>query len=407
MKIGIVIGSGFKELHGGTIRCFYLMKELIRRRYEITIIHGLEEDAADSAHRFGCNCVGVGLSTSRWQSSFRKMLNSISFIMKARKILSNFDFDVLFGINVVHAIPVVWQKKAESAIIYVDRFSDLFVSEQSYYFLAYPVWRIIRWIENWTIKRARRVAMITETMKQMIKKRFSQKIVVIPDGADTRIFSPGVNPERIKREYGIGAEPIIGYQGGIGRHDGVQFLAMAAPFVLKEVPEARFLIAGKGEYLSHIKKIIEENGTQDHFIFTGWLDYYRIPEVLAATTVTVVPMPEVAYCRAVITFRLLEALASGTPLVVSDLPGVREIVDESMVTFTKVENPRTFADDIIKVLRMDKERIKSMAAKGRQRVEKLDWRKIAELDADFIEGKDVSEKVKHLYIVKRNFQIAG
>jgi len=231
----------------------------------------------------------------------------------------------------------------------------------------------------------------------MIRKPFSQKIVVIPDGADTQIFSPDVNANDVKRKYGIGDEPIIGYQGGITPHDGVQFLAMAAPFVLKEVPEARFLIAGKGEYLSHIRKIIEKNGTRDHFVFTGWLDYYRIPEVLAATTVSVIPMPDVAYCRAVITLRLLEALASGTPLVVNDLPGVREIVDETMVTFTKVENPRRFAQDIIKVLRMHREKIESMMAKERQRVEKLDWRKIAMVDADFIEGKDISEKVKYLF----------
>lgn len=397
MKIGIVIAIGFKELHGGNIRCFYLVKELVRRKHEITIFHGVTKDAKDSSKRFGCNCVGVGRSTSRWQSNFRKILNNFTFILKTKKFLKNFDLDVLFGTNVVYSIPIVWQKGAKSVLLYTDMFSDLFEFDQSCHFLSYPISRVIRWIENWTIRKADRVMMITETMKSMIRKPFSQKIVVIPDGADTQIFSPDVNANDVKRKYGIGDEPIIGYQGGITPHDGVQFLAMAAPFVLKEVPEARFLIAGKGEYLSHIRKIIEKNGTRDHFVFTGWLDYYRIPEVLAATTVSVIPMPDVAYCRAVITLRLLEALASGTPLVVNDLPGVREIVDETMVTFTKVENPRRFAQDIIKVLRMHREKIESMMAKERQRVEKLDWRKIAMVDADFIEGKDISEKVKYLF----------
>lgn len=397
MKIGIIIAIGFRELHGGNIRCFYLVKELVRRKHEITVFHGVTEDAKDSSRRFGCNCVGVGRSTSRWQSNFRKMLNSLYFILKMKKILKNFDFDVLFGINVVHSIPIVWQKEAKSAILYVDMFSDLFEAEQRYHFLGYPVSRIIRWIENWTIRRADRVMMITETMKSMIRKPFSQKIVVIPDGADTEIFTPGRNANDIKRKYGIGDEPIIGYQGGISRHEGLQFLAMAAPFVLDEIPDARFLISGKGEYLSEIKKIVERNGTQDHFIFTGWLDYYRIPEILTATTVSVVPMPDIPFSRAIISFKLLEGLASGTPLVVSDLPGVRGIVDETMVTFTQVENPRRFAQDIIKVLHMDKEKIKLMTAKGRRRVEKLDWRKIAMVDADFIEGKDISEKVKYLF----------
>lgn len=52
--------------------------------------------------------------------------------------------------------------------------------------------------------------MITETMENMIRKSFSQKIVVIPDGADMEIFTPGVNANDIKRKYGIGNEPVRG-----------------------------------------------------------------------------------------------------------------------------------------------------------------------------------------------------
>ncbi|MFB0526579.1 MAG: glycosyltransferase family 4 protein [bacterium] len=397
MKIGIIITAGFRELHGGNIRCFYLIKELIQRKYQIVIFHASNEDAEDSHIRFGCKCVGVGGAPSRWQSNFRKLFNNSFFVLKTIRILKNFDLDVVFGINIMHAIPVVWQKKAKSVLLYVDLLSDLFEYENSNHPLGYPISRIIGILENWTIKKADRVMMITETMKSMIRKPFSQKIVVVPDGADTEIFSPGVSAKDIKRKYGIRDEPIIGYQGGISCHEGLQFLAMAAPFVLNEIPDGRFLISGKGEYLSEIKKIIKRNGTQDHFIFTGWLDYYSIPEILAATTVSVVPMPDIPFSRTIISFKLLEGLASSTPLVVNDLPGVREIVDESMVIFTEVENPRRFAHDIIKVLRMDKEKIDSMTEKGRQRVEKLDWRKIAMLDADFIEGKDISEKVKYLF----------
>ena len=397
MKIGIISAAGFKELHGGNIRYFYLIKELIQRKHQIIIFHASNKDAEDSYRRFYCKCVGVGSAPSRWQSNFRKLLNNFFFSLKTIKILKNFDLDVVFGINLMHALPVVWQKKGESVLLYVDLLSDLFEYENSKHPLGYPISRIIKILEIWSIKKADRVMMITEAMKNMIRKPFSQKIVVIPDGADTEIFSSHVSANDIKRKHGIGDEPIIGYQGGISLHEGVHFLAMAAPFVLDEIPEARFLISGKGEYLSEIRKIIEKNRTQDHFIFTGWLDYYKIPEILAATTVSVVPMPDMPFSRAIISFKLLEGLASGTPLVVNDLPGVREIVDETMVTFTEVEDPRRFADDIIKVLRMDKERVLSMTTKGRRRVEKLDWRKIAVLDADFIEGKDVSEKLHYLF----------
>jgi glycosyltransferase involved in cell wall biosynthesis len=249
------------------------------------------------------------------------------------------------------------------------------------------IFRITRRLEEATLEEATRIAMITKTMMNMVDARHHHKITLISDGADTEMFHPRVDPSRIKDEYGIDNEPVIGYQGGIEPFDGLQFLAEAAPYVVKEVPNVRFLIAGQGTYLNKVKDIIKKNGTSDRFIFIGWIDYKRVPEVLRATTVSVVPIPDCPAMRPLLTFRLLEAMASGTPVVINDLPGAKELVNEEMSFFTRVEDPQKFAGTLTQAIRTDKRRLREMAEAARKRIEPLDWRRIGCLDADFVEGE--------------------
>ena len=393
MRIGIINDIGFKQLHGGNLRVFFLIKELLRRGHEITIIHGSDDDAKDSSIRFGCRTLSIGASISRWKSSRNKLVSYSSFALRARQVLKKLDVDAFFGVNLIHALPIVNQKHAKSVILYVDLWSDFYEYDQQGELLCYPISKITRFMEEQTIRKADQVMMITKTMKSMVRKPYSDKIVVVPDGADTEMFAQSVDSTAIKREYGIADEPIIGYQGGIAPHEGLQFLAKAAPLILKKVPEARFLIAGSGSYLDTVQNIVKENNTEKSFIFTGWIDYSRMPEILAATDVSVVPMPNVPATRAIISFKLLEGLASCTPLVVNDLPGVREIVNDSMVRFTNAEEPARFSEDIVEVLNYDEEKRKQIVNRGRKRVEKLDWRKIAIVDTDFIEGNSIDNQV--------------
>jgi len=68
-----------------------------------------------------------------------------------------------------------------------------------------------------------------------------------------------------------------------------------------------------------------------------------------------------------ITFRLVESMAAGVNVIVNDLPGMREIVDESMVFFTDVQNPVKYADDILKVFNTPVQEREKMVINARKK----------------------------------------
>ena len=131
------------------------------------------------------------------------------------------------------------------------------------------------------------------------------------------------------------------------------------------------------------------------FIFLGWVPADKIPEVMAVCDLNVVPIPNHPSTAPLITFRLLESMAAGINVIVNDLPGVREVADESMIFFTDVENPAVFSDDVCKALSAPYETKAAMKTRARAKIETMDWRLVAKYDADFAENRNIEAKLKN------------
>ncbi len=79
-------------------------------------------------------------------------------------------------------------------------------------------------------------------------------------------------------------------------------------------------------------------------------------------------------------------MASGTPLVASDLPSIREIVDEEMVWFFEPDNPESLAYSIKQALENENES-QSRAAKAQAEAEKYTWEKRAKRILEFVQDR--------------------
>ncbi|MCB4790815.1 MAG: glycosyltransferase family 4 protein [Elusimicrobia bacterium] len=386
MRICLVTAWGFQHLDGSNLRTYFLLMELLKRKHNITVIHASASDAEYTKETFNCESIGAGIEISRWDTHRQKLIKYIKFINSAKKILKTMDFDVVFGISLLNSLVISGQKRSKSIAMYVDFMSNYysFVHETG---LPHKLFaRFLRFLERYTIKKADRVIVITNAMKKLVPVSCRDKVCVIPDGADTVKFIPRNIKNEAKKIFGLTSDNfVIGYQGGIEKFDGLQFLAEIAPELVKNIPGVRFLIAGRGSYLETVKEIVDKNKTTDNFIFLGWVASEKVPDVMAATDLNVVPVPNHPCTAPLITFRLVESMAAGVNVIVNDLPGMREIVDESMVFFTDVQNPAKFAEDIIKVYKTPAEKRLAMIKNARNKIETLDWRKIAGLDADKVE----------------------
>ena len=134
-------------------------------------------------------------------------------------------------------------------------------------------------------------------------------------------------------------------------YEGLDDLVRAFALLAPEYPQLRLLIVGDGVSRPALEEQISALGLSDRAIFTG-----RVPRDLAplyhqALDVFVVPRKDLAVTRAVTPLKPVEALASARPVVGSDLPALREIIDDGGTgLLAPAEDPRELAQAISTLL---------------------------------------------------------
>jgi glycosyltransferase involved in cell wall biosynthesis len=145
------------------------------------------------------------------------------------------------------------------------------------------------------------------------------RVVSIPAGIDVSRFHPDVSGASVRRELRLPG-PVVGLVANLRSSKGHRFFVDAAVEVLREVPEARFLIVGDGVAHEPIRRHIEEMGLEKQVLMTGFRR--DIPEVMAALDVLVLPSVKSEATSQVIP----QALAVGTPVVATAVGGIPEVI---------------------------------------------------------------------------------
>lgn len=204
--------------------------------------------------------------------------------------------------------------------------------------------RLWGWLYRRFYKRADRVICLSDSMVSDLVKNLG-----VPREKLVRIYNP-VDTEKIRELSQIGINPFKGTgprlaaAGRICRQKGFDILIDAMPAVLKRFPDAQLAILGEGPLEADLKKQARNLGIEGQVAFLGfqpnpWLylkhaDAFILPSRYEG-------LPNV----------LLEALALGTPAVVTDCPGgIREIRDSvGNMAVVPPENPSALAEAIIAV----------------------------------------------------------
>jgi glycosyltransferase involved in cell wall biosynthesis len=173
------------------------------------------------------------------------------------------------------------------------------------------------------------------------------------------ILPPVVIPEpttdgarALREQYGLNGRPVIGFAARFAYEKGASFLLEAIPHVLARFPDAHLLFAGPyldvvGERVWYdLQPLIKRY--ESHLTFLGTLNPAQMADFFAACDVITV-----ASINNTESFGLVqvEAFMCGTPVVATDLPGVRQPVRMTgMGEIVPVADARGLAEGIIKVL---------------------------------------------------------
>lgn len=198
-----------------------------------------------------------------------------------------------------------------------------------------------------------------------------ENIFSVPVGADLEQFNPDIDGEQIKKIYNI-AGPLVLY---IGQLHGAQYIDLfikAANIVLCKYPKVSFMIVGEGFMEKPLRELVEEIGIGDKVIFTGSVSHHKIPEYISAADVCIAPFRDTKVTRCKSPLKIAEYLASGKPIVASNVGEVRNMVG-GIGILVEPGNHQALAEGILRLLR-NKALGNSLGRFGRQRAErKYNW----------------------------------
>jgi glycosyltransferase involved in cell wall biosynthesis len=193
-----------------------------------------------------------------------------------------------------------------------------------------------------------RVMTTSESIKSgMIERGVDhRKITSIPTGVDLDVFRPDIECGTFREEVGISGDVrLVGFVSVVRGDKGPDVFVKAAERILKDTAGVEFVIAGDGWMLPTIKKTVEESGLGDRIRIVG---YRRdVPNVMTDIDVFVLPVkiPE-GVPQAV-----LQAHATRTPVVASDMGGVNEVaIHDNTALIVKPNDPGALAESILRLL---------------------------------------------------------
>ena len=213
-----------------------------------------------------------------------------------------------------------------------------------------------------TLRRARKVIVTTRTYAATSRAVWRHSPEVIPNMVDTGRFRPDLDGSGIRDRLRIPPEkPLVLLVGRIVPHKGVEHFIEAARYL----PDASFVVAGEGSSLEAKKRLAASFGVEGRVRFLGRVSQENLPKLYAACDVFVLPSVSRLEAFGIVA---LEAMATGKPVVVADIPGVREVIEDGREgLLADPVNPQDLAGRI-RALLAEPATAKEMGRRGREKV---------------------------------------
>ena len=133
----------------------------------------------------------------------------------------------------------------------------------------------------------------------------------------------------------------------------VATLVRAVPIVLKDVPDAKFIMVEKGSQEEELKNLAKSLGVSNSVIFTGWISGNKLPRYLASSDIYV----STSLSDAGLSASTAEAMACGLPVVITDFGDNREWVKDGVNGFViPMKRPDILASKIVQLLNDENKR---------------------------------------------------
>lgn len=311
----------FSPMHGGSAEVPYqLSKELARKGHQVTIYTSdcrLSEEWVRSAQQLRIKL----LPFSTWLN-WAKFQVTPGIVEKAKEGVKYFDvihmhnYRTFQNMVVAHyarkyGIPYVLQAHGSATTFFQKR------------------WLKRTFDAIWgygILKHASKVIAVTQIETEQYKSLgiSENKIEIVRSGIDLPEFDNLPERGEFRKRYGLDSkQKIILYLGRIHKIKGLALLAKAFTGLSKKLDDAKLVIVGPDNgYLTSLKKLVIDLEISDKVLFTGPL--YEREKLRAYVDADVCVLPS---SYEIFGITVLEAMACGTPVVVTDRCGIADAID--------------------------------------------------------------------------------
>jgi phosphatidylinositol alpha-mannosyltransferase len=371
-KLKILFASDiyYPYIGGISEHIYHLKKEFEKRGHEVYVLTGGydEDDYPDYKDEDNVIRIGKGIPLI-----LNKSVGRIAFSArgsgKIKKVIEEGNYDI------IHTHGPLAPMMPYYALKYSNTYNF------ATFHAAHDPSKLYELFKRYLIKVFKKIhglIAVSPVARDSIKRHFDGDYRIIPNGVDVERFNPS------KKGYELlpRNKKIVLFVGRFEQRKGFKYLRKAFQKVIREVKDAHLVAVGTGP-LFKVEKQKAKVQLRDSVTFLGRISFDELPYIYASSHV---------FCSPAIGYEsfgivLLEAMASGIPIVASDIEGYRFVLEDGKEGFlVEPENPDALADKLIYLLKNEELRVK-MGVLGRKKAEeKYSWDKVAnEVEAYYFE----------------------
>lgn len=372
MRIGIITQAYYPVLGGVTEHVWHLGTELQRRGHQVTIVTGGMPKRLPWAQSRQAD--DRGLRVLRHGVQIPIMSNGANAYLtvgwKLGRLLQRIEEEERFDIVHVQSaldpgLPLIASKAMRTPKVATYHSARKFNGAFAEYIPV--VFRPV-WLD--AISKIQHHIAVSPAAVDFIHHYFPQiNLTIIPNGVDLEHFSPTVKPWPRFRDGKL----IILFVGRMDPRKGAKYLFAALPELERLIPDYRVVVVGTGWMSSYYDALIPITLRQ-RVEFCGYASPAELPRYYRSADVYVSP----AVGNESFGIVLLEAMASGVPLVATDIDGYRQVVTSGKEgLLVPPRDPKALATAIAE-LAGDPEWRRQMGESGRTTVERYAWPKVVD-----------------------------
>lgn len=362
MNILAITGSTIPSDTANSLQVMKACQALVQLGHQVTLlVPGAKNTSVDLRAHYGLQ---TEFPIEWLASSSRRMFTWDAVrrarVCKADLVYSWFPQSAVFGL--LSRLPVVFEIHIQPTGLFGPMWHRAFAS----------------------LRGRKRLASITRALVDILERDFrmrfsADEVVIAPNGVDLERFASLPDPVAARRQIGLRAAPTIMCTGHLYAGRGADlFLALA-----KSIPQAHFVwVGGRPEDIAAWKG----RAASDNVTFTGFISNRDLSLYQAAADVLLMP-----YSRSIMgssgtadsasvasPMKMFEYMAAGRAIVTSDLPVIREVLNEKNAVFCKPDEIGEWRTAVESLLADQAQRIE-LGNQARRDVQRYTWLSRAEL----------------------------